>query len=157
MIYAKAGDAPAAQRIAGELSSQLQSQSRAYGRMLQGLNLASLGKDVESIIALREAVDLADLWLIRVQLGMAYLEAGSYAEALDEFTHALQRRGEATAVFLDDTPTYRYLAELPYWMGRAQEGLHMAEDARASYEEFLSRRPQGGPLAEDASDRLTDL
>lgn len=157
MIYAKAGDAPAAQRIAAELSSQLQSQSRAYGRMLQGLNLASLGKDVESIIALREAVDLADLWLIRVQLGMAYLEAGSYAEALDEFTHALQRRGEATAVFLDDTPTYRYLAELPYWMGRAQEGLHMAEDARASYEEFLSRRPQGGPLAEDASDRLTDL
>ena len=42
---------------------------------------------------------------------------------MDEFTACMDGQGEATAVFLDDLPTYRYMADVPEWLGRAQEGL----------------------------------
>jgi tetratricopeptide (TPR) repeat protein len=94
------------------------------------------------------------LWLIRFQLGQSYLAAEQYAEALDEFTIAEARRGEASALFLDDMPTYRFLAELPYWIGRAQEGLNMRAAALESYQAFLDRWSDTGPLASDARKRL---
>jgi tetratricopeptide (TPR) repeat protein len=103
---------------------------------------------------LRGAVELADLWLIRFELGRSYLEAGFLAEALTEFIDCDERRGEATAVFLDDMPSYRYLAALPYWTARAQQGLGMQSSSTQGYEAFLSLRPEGGPLAEDAHRRL---
>ncbi|MCJ7591059.1 MAG: hypothetical protein MUO51_06865, partial [Woeseiaceae bacterium] len=88
-------------------------QSRAYGLMLQSAAARKAGNHVEAIDLLRSAVDLADLWLVRFELGRAYLEAELYAEALGEFLTCEERRGEAAAVFLDDMPSYRYLATLP--------------------------------------------
>jgi len=64
------------------------------------------------------------------------------------------RQGEATAIFFDEFPTYRYVATLPYWLGRAQAGLGMTQDARDNFNLFLARRPYGGPLAEDARQQL---
>ena len=81
-------------------------------------------------------------------------DAGFFAEAFDEFENCLERRGEATAMFLDDSPTFRYLAELPYWTARAQDGLGMRTDAIRNYQSFLALRPEGGPLADDARQRL---
>ena len=103
---------------------------------------------------LTSAIDRADLWLVRFYRGRAFLEGGFYAEALDEFTECEKRKGEATAVFLDDLPTYRYMATLPYWLGRAQEGLGMTADAQASYSAFVSYRPESDPLADDARQRM---
>ena len=77
-----------------------------------------------------------------------------YAEALGEFNACLDRRGEASAVFLDDSPSVRYLAELPYWIGRAQSGLGMHSSSIQGYEDFLALRPEGGPLADDARQRM---
>ena len=57
-------------------------------------------------------------------------------------------------MFLDDTPTFRNLGDLPYWLGRAQEGLGMQSAAAQNYQAFLTLRPQGGPLADDARERL---
>ena len=78
----------------------------------------------------RERQDLADPWLARFDLGVFFVEAGRYAEALSELELCEKRKGEATALFLDDIPTYRYLAPLPYWLGRAQEGMGMIRRRR---------------------------
>jgi len=103
---------------------------------------------------MRQANKLADLWLTRFELGRSYLAAEQYAEALDEFTVAFERRGEATAMFLDDTPTYRFLATLPYWTARAQDGLQMQTAANENYRSFLDRWSGEGPLPTDARERL---
>ena len=136
---------------------QTNEHSRAYGRMLKGLILESQDAQTEAVFALREALGTADLWLIRLQVGKAYLRAGNYPEALDELTALTMRRGEATSLFLDGLPTYRVLAELSYWIGRSHEALGIRLAALASYEEFLARRPEGDALAGDAEQRIAKL
>ena len=157
MIYIKAGDLTSVRAIADALTEQADAHSRAYGQMLKGMILESEGARTEAILTMREAITTADLWLIRYQIGKAYLRAGNYLEALDELTTLKARHGEATSAFLDDMPTYRLLAELPYWIGRAQEELKIRNGARASYEKYVSLRPQGGALAQDASERAARL
>ena len=147
------GDTVTARGIADALGGKLQSQSRAYGRMIEGLLQLESGDKVTAIDSLRAALGLADLWLIRFELGRAYLDAGFAAEAMDELQTCQARIGEATSLFLDDRPTWRYTATLPYWMGRAEEALGMAHAAKEKYRLFLQVRPEG-PLADDARGRL---
>jgi hypothetical protein len=68
---------------------------------------------------------------------------------------ALQRRGEATAVFLDDDPSLRYLPAVFYYQGRAREGL-LSPGARESYQKFLAIRTgsERDPLIAHARRRL---
>jgi tetratricopeptide (TPR) repeat protein len=153
LVFLEAGETQAAAATADELAPQLQTHNRAYGQMLRAAILRRADDHVAAIDLLRSALQLADLWRIRYELGRAYLEAGFFAEAFDEFENCYERRGEATAMFLDDTPTVRYLADLPYWTGRAQEGLGMATAAEQSYEAFVALQ-RSGPLAEDARKRL---
>ena len=147
------GDRETAKGIAEAQSSKLQSHSRAYGRMIEGLLELQAGDKVAAIDSLRAAIEFADLWLIRFELGKAYLEAGFAAEAMDELQICNARIGEATSLFLDDRPTWRYTATLPYWFGRAEEALGMAHAAKEKYLIFLQSRPEG-PLADDARGRL---
>lgn len=123
LLYIEAGELDRAREIAATLGAQLQPASRAYGMMIDALVLLEEGEMVLAIDKLTAALNLADLWLIRYYRGRAYLEAGFAAEAMDEFTACIDRQGEATAVFLDDLPSYRYMADVPEWLGRAQEGL----------------------------------
>ena len=51
----------------------------------------------------------------------------------------LKRKGEATSIFLDDFPSYRYFAPVYYYLGRAQEGLK-SPAAKESYQKFLRSR-----------------
>lgn len=153
-IFLDTGRAERAAAIATELSAKSLPQSRAYGQMLQAILVRNEGRHAQAVDMLRDAVGLADLWMIRYELGRTYLEAGFLAEALSEFIGCNERRGEATAVFFDDMPSYRYLATLPYWTSRAQQELGMQSSSRRGYEAFLSLRPEGGPLAEDARRRL---
>jgi hypothetical protein len=46
------------------------------------------------------------------------------------------------------------MSPVPYWQGRAQAELGMMADAAANLEKFIARRPAGGPLADDARQRL---
>jgi tetratricopeptide (TPR) repeat protein len=154
IIYIAAGSNDEALAIAETLANELSPQSRAYAKLVEGLIALESGDQMEAIERLSEAAEIADLWLVRFHLGRAYLEAGYFVEALDEFTLAQDRHGEATALFLDDLPTYRYLATLPYWQGRAQTELGMSDAAASSFNAFLARRPAGGPLADDARQRL---
>jgi tetratricopeptide (TPR) repeat protein len=154
LIYVEAGQVAKAQAIVDEMKNELPLQTRAYSAMIQGVIHRADGDLVGSIDRLRQALELADLWLIRFELGRSYLAADLHAEALDEFTIAHDRRGEASAVFLDDTPSYRFLATLPYWTGRAQEGLGMRAAAVENYQALLDRWSGDGSLPSDARQRL---
>ena len=124
--------------------------------MIDGVIASMDGRHAEALDALTKATQLSDFWLVRFELGRAYLRAGSFAEALDEFSSCEKRKGEASAVFLDDLPTWRYVADLPYWRARAQQEIGMSHAARQSYQAYLELRPEG-PLARDARERITSL
>jgi hypothetical protein len=70
----------------------------------------------------------------------------------------LQRRGEAFSIFLDDLPTLRYLPQIYYYLGRAQEGLKIPA-AKESYKKYLEIKilAVGDPMVEDAKRRLNSL
>lgn len=158
IVYLQTGNVQKVGGIAARWREQSDSQSnsqwRAYGLMLNAMILRSSGEFRESINQMRDALKLADLWLIRFQLAQTYLRTEQFAEALDEFTIAEQRRGEAAAAFFDGKPTYRYLATLPYWIGRAQDGLNMRSAAQDNYTNFLARWSESGPLMDDSRKRL---
>ena len=153
IVFLESGDTGSASRLADELAADINSHNRAYAGMIRARLVSASGNAAEVIGALRQALDVADLWRIRYELGRAYLEAGYFAEAFDELRGCEERQGEGSALFLDDAPTFRYLADLPYWLARAQDGLGMREDAVRNYEAFLMRRSQGA-LAADARARL---
>ena len=142
--------------LGNELDKRLEPQSRAYGRIVAAQVALARGRQADGVDALREAMKFADLWLARFYLGQAYLDAGYFNEALSEFELCRKRRGEGYAAFLDDIPTARYVAVLPYWIGRAREGAGLADQARVDYEAFLKARSAGArdPLTLDARRRL---
>ncbi len=150
------GSVPAARELTAQLDKRLQPQPRAYVKIIEGEMAGRAGKPADAVEAFSAAVKLADLWLARFALGVAYVQADQYAEGLRELEACQKRRGEATAVFLDDIPTFRYLAVLPYWLARAQEGVGQKPAAAENYKKFLSLRPATprDPLVVDAGRRL---
>ena len=114
--------------------------------MIEGEIAIAAKQYAVAVDALNAAQKLADLWLVRFALGLAYFHHGDYPEAVSEFEKCRERRGEATAVFLDDLPTFHYYAPLPYWLGRARERQKL--DARPQFQEFLRIRQgaTGDPL-----------
>ena len=157
LAHIEHGHVDMARSMGQELTEQLQAQRRAYGNMILGIIDLQDGQHAAAIDRMTAAIGFSDHWLIRFYLGKAYLAAGSAVEAMDEFETLEARRGEAAALFLDDLPTWRYLATLPYWRGRAQEAARMTDAARSSYQQYLERRPADDPLAVDARQRLSAL
>jgi len=154
LLNIEAGDLESAKSYGEKLSNKLQSHARAYGNLVEGVVAMSDQNDVAAIDAIRAGSEFADLWLLRFYLGRAYLQGGFFAEAMDEFMLCEERRGEATAIFLNDLPTWRYMAALPYWLGRAQQGLGMADAATSSFQSFLSSYKADDKLTQDAKSRL---
>jgi tetratricopeptide (TPR) repeat protein len=154
-VLVSSGGQAAARQVADELSMRTEGYSRAYGLLLSAEIALRAGRAADAVDALRNAQKIADLWLVHHLLGVAYVEAKRYPEALAEFDVSAKRRGEAVAVFLDDVPTVRYLAPLPYWLGRAQEGMGLSAQAARSYAQFLSARTGADDaLARDARARV---
>ena len=154
-LLSASGRTADADRIAEQLGSNLAPRSRAYARVVKAATLLERGRPVDALNELNEAQRLADLWIVRYLKGVAYVEARAYAEALSELTLCEKRRGEATAVFLDDIPTYRYLVPLNYWLGRAHQGLGARDAAERHLRAYLAlRSPAADPLAKDAAARV---
>jgi serine/threonine protein kinase/tetratricopeptide (TPR) repeat protein len=158
-VYVAAGREPLAQQLATELSKQTQGYSRAYADIVRAEIALARREPVDAVEALRAAQKTADLWLVHFLRGRAYVEAGRFPEAIAEFDACVRRRGEATAIFLDDVPSVRYLATLPYWHGRAQEGLGLSAEAVASYKQFLTIREAAtnDALVKEARTRIAKL
>jgi tetratricopeptide (TPR) repeat protein len=140
------------EKLVAKLDGSLALQSRAYGRLIAAQLALARGKPVEAVDVLREALKLADLWLVRYYLGQAYLAAGAPAEAFSEFETCQKRRGEGYAAFLDDVPTVRAVVPVTYWMGRAREGMGLTSQAVVEYQRYIDGRAKDSPdpLLKDA-------
>jgi tetratricopeptide (TPR) repeat protein len=140
--------------LAADLADNPPLPSRAYAKVLEAEMALAAKQYVQAMDSLNAARKFADLWLIRYLLALTYFQLGDYVAALQEFETCQQRRGEAMALFLDDLPTVRYYALVPYWLGRVREARNL--DPRTQYQEFLAIR--GGatddPLVVDAQRRL---
>jgi tetratricopeptide (TPR) repeat protein len=147
-----------ARSLASSLGEQIQPQRRAYAKIVEGQIALKEDRPGDAVTTLREAQKLADVWLGRFVLGIAYLEAGHQVEALAELDGANKRRGEATAIFLDDVASFRRVVPLYYWLARAQEA-NAIRGAADNYKRFLALRPAASkdPLAIDAERRLASL
>ena len=122
LISLELGDKQFAASIADKLSQELQPNARSFGMVIKGAIATQEGRHADAVDALRSGLALTDSWLLRYYLGRAYFAAGRYVEASDEFEICLQRRGEATALFLDDDePTWRYMSPLETWLARAKD------------------------------------
>jgi tetratricopeptide (TPR) repeat protein len=144
-IFAAAGNAARAQGLAAQLASDLQREPQAYARLIEGeIDLAN-GEPTKAVEAFTEANNLVDTWIGRFDLGRAYLEVRYFAKAASEFEQCIKRRGEALALFLDESPTYAYFPPVYYYLGRVHEVLKLPDYAEF-YRTYLSIR---GKAAED--------
>jgi tetratricopeptide (TPR) repeat protein len=157
-IFMQAGQEDKARNLAWELSKKIQPLHRAHAKLIGGKLSLARGDIPGAIQLFQEAQALVDTWLGHYLLGHAYLEAEAFAEAYSEFEKCLKRQGEATSVFFNDLPSYRYLPPVYYYLGRAQEGLK-SPAAKDSYETFLLIKDKGEAawMVEDARRRLKDF
>lgn len=154
-ILAETGK-PQAGAIADALRNDIDTEPRMYGRLLAG-EIALKQQDVRAALdLLAEAQKLNDTWWGRYALGRAWLAAGRFAEAESEFDKCLARRGEATAVFLDEIPTYRLTPPVHYYMGLVGEGKKSERGALESFRKFLEMKKDGDEqgLVADARRRV---
>ena len=154
-VFLSAGLEGRALEIAADLGKRLEDDPRAYGKLIEAEAQLRAGKAAEAIRMIEAARVISDTWLGRFLLGRAYVEAGAFAEADAELERCAKRRGEATAVFLDEQPSWRLYGPVLYWRGRAQEGLK-SPAAADSFKAFIALRPGAGgdPLVADARRRL---
>jgi len=151
LVYLGLGLEDRALVLAEMLSRRLEPDPQAYARLIRGEAQMRRGRPREAVREFREAHELADTWLGHVALGRAYLDLEAFAEAQTELEGALERRGEATAAFLDEVPTYRLFPPVLYHLARAGLGLG-DRAATESLQAFLAVRAeaQGDPLAAEA-------
>jgi len=157
LVYLGLGSPDRTLALADELGKRLEAEPQAYAELLHGEALLRRRDAVGAVKAFEKAKALADTWIGRVALGRAYLAAGAFTEAHTELDTALKRRGEATAAFLDETPTWRLFPPVYFELGRA--GLGLKDPAGAeSLKAFLALRDpaDADPQAREAR-RLLSL
>lgn len=145
--------------LAAELEQSVEADPSAYGLLLRG-EAALAGNDPRAAFDLfKRAQTHADTWFGRFDLGRANLKLERFAEASSEFEVCLKRRGEVTALFLDEVPTYRFLPPVYYYLGQVKEGLK-SPVAVDSYRTFLAMKDKADaaadPLVQDARRRVAN-
>jgi Flp pilus assembly protein TadD len=154
-VFLEAGETVKAQRLAASLGSELRAEPQAYAKLILGEAALKEHDPREALHLLTEAKNLADIWIVHLDLGRAYLDANLFVEADSEFQRCLERRGEAMELFADYMPTYSYLPPVYYYQGRVREGLK-SPGAADSYRTYLSIRGKAGedPLLSEVRHRL---
>jgi serine/threonine protein kinase/tetratricopeptide (TPR) repeat protein len=156
-LFIAADEEERAEGIAVQLDNRLQSQTSALADLIRAELALRRGRLADALEPLREAWQEYDVWFAHYLSGLAYFEAGHYPEAIDEFNVCVNRKGEATDIFLVDSATLRYFPPALYWLGRSQEALGSGDAARESFTAFLALRGEANPadpLTEDARARL---
>jgi tetratricopeptide (TPR) repeat protein len=119
-------DRPAdAQALATELRADGGRLGPAYADMVDAELALDRGEVQKAIDTLTNLVETTDLWLARLILGSAYVQAHRYPEAFAQFDGCQLRRAEAATLFGDNVPTVRYLALLEDWVARARRNVAM--------------------------------
>lgn len=156
LVLARAGKAAAALKLGAGLANRLEADPQAYGRLLRAEASLAQGQPRAALDHAREAQKLADTWLGHLLLARVYLALNAFTEATSELDVAIKRQGEATALMLDEVPTFRYFPSVYYYKGLAQDGLK-SPAAKASFEAFLKIKEDGdeiGGLVADARKRV---
>jgi eukaryotic-like serine/threonine-protein kinase len=155
-VYIDSAAPERALSIAAKLDARFGPEPRATAKLIEAEAQLKAGKVRDAVESFQAAQKIADTWLGRYGLGRAYLAAELYPDADGEFDVCLKRRGEATAVFLDDDPSVHYLPPVFYYQGRAREGLK-SPGAAESFQAFLEMREtaENDPLVTDAKRRIT--
>jgi tetratricopeptide (TPR) repeat protein len=158
MVFLQAGKADKAMELSQKLNQRLEPDPGAYSKLIEAEAQMTRKDYRDAVRTFQDAQKIADTWLGHFGLGRAYLEAGAFTEADSEFDACVKRRGEATAVFLDDEPSWRYFAPVYYYLGRTRQGLQ-SPGAADAYRNFLKIREKStnDPLAKDAQERLRSL
>lgn len=158
LIYLETGGEKKALALASKLGQRFEAEPQAYGKLIEAEVRIKHGEYHDAVKTFQAAQALADTWLGRFGLGRAYLAAHAFTEADTELDACLQRRGEATAVFLDDEPSYHYLPSVYYYLGRAREGLQ-SRGALEAYQTFVKIKDKGSsdPMVTDARHRVLQL
>ncbi len=156
--YLETGQEPKLRLMAADLAARISHDSQAYAKILEAESQLGHGHPQDAIQTLQDAQKLADMWLVHFDLGRAYLDAGAFPEASSQFETCLNRKGEATSIFLDDVPSYHFLPPVYYYLGRAQEGMK-SSGASDTYKTFLAikEKSSNDPLVDDARKRLASL
>jgi eukaryotic-like serine/threonine-protein kinase len=141
-IYAAAGQESKARELAIGLGGQILAEPQAYGKIIEGEIVLNRGTAKEAARLFLEAQKLVDTWYGRYALGRAYLGTDSFTEAHSELELCVRRRGEATALFLDEVPTFRVFPPVYFYLGRAHDGLK-STDAADSYKSYIAIRQNG--------------
>jgi eukaryotic-like serine/threonine-protein kinase len=153
-LYVTANDLGRATKLVAQLSSRIEPEPQIYASLLAGSIALKKSQIKDAIEFFQKAQKISNTWLGHLYLGKAYLQSGSFTEADSEFELCLKRQGEASAVFLDDVPTFRLVPQLYYYLGRAQDGLK-SPAAAESYRTFLKMQPDASnELIGDAKRRL---
>lgn len=143
-IYIQAGRESSAEKMEQALAKRTGGEAQLYAALVRGELLLKRGKAAEAAQVFQTALKSADAWLAHFDLGRAWLQAKSYTEAYAEFETAMKRRGEATAVFLDDVPSYRWLPHLQYEVAMTQKALGSPEAAQSFRKILAMKSPDGG-------------
>ena len=138
--YAEAGAVQKARPLIEVLDYEISKEARAYAKIVQGMLALKRGDARRAVISLDEANSLFDTWIGQFDLGRAALAAGLFPKADSAFDACLNaRRGEAVALFVDEQPTYAYLAPVYYYLGRTRQELKSTRFGEA-YREYLALR-----------------
>lgn len=156
LILARSGQGQAAAAAAEALRNRLEGEPQICACVLDGEIALAKGDARAAVEAFASAQKHADSWLGRVGLARAYLLAGAAAEADGEIDRCLSRRGEATAVLLDDVPTFRMVAPVYYYRGLVREAQKNPTAAAEAFKTFLAIKATGDEqgLVADARRRV---
>jgi len=156
-LYTVLGDEKAVIAIQRKLASDIGLEPRLTAAMLAAELELHRKHAQAAVLRFEEAKTLLDTWYVHYGLLRAYLAAGAYPEAFSESEICLRRRGEAAAIFVDESPTYRMMAPVYYYRGRALEGMR-SPAAVDAYKQFLDIKSKGSdPLVADARKRLAAI
>ena len=145
--------------VARQIGARPEPERQMQAKLLEGEALLLKGKPQDAIRIFLDAQKLGDSWLVRLDLGRAELAAEMYPEASSDFNACIKRVGEATAVFLDDIPTFRYFPPVYYYLAQTQQALK-SPAAADSYRKFLTIKANadaGDPMVADARKRALQL
>jgi tetratricopeptide (TPR) repeat protein len=158
-LYVEMGRLDEARAVADSLKENLQMAARANVSLINGNIKLAEGDFAAALDAMTDSIERVDTWGARFDRGRVYAAAGLYAEAMADLESCLQRIGEASALGLDDSPTFMFTARLYYWLGVSKQHLGMASESRQALETFLGLRQEGdnNPLVVDARERLQNL
>jgi hypothetical protein len=120
----------------------LEPDPQAYAELIRGEAELARNRPSDAIRRFQAAKKIADTWAGRLDLGKSYLAANAFPEADTELETCAKRRGEATALFLDESPSFRVFPPALYDLGLARDGLRARAPRTPSRASSRSDRPR---------------